>query len=176
MKNDTDNIWFKWLQQGNNEGLRLLFERYYAPMCRYVHTLIDDEASAEDIAQGIFIYVWEHRHDIVITGSVRSYLFASCRNKALNHLRDKRKFTRFEPERHESIYEEMSVETDDLHRLIEEAVMSLPEKCGKIFRMSRQEELPYKEIAKREGISVKTVEAQMYTALKRLKRYLEGHL
>ena len=175
MKNDTDEICFTRLQQGNDEGMRHLFERYYTSLCRYVHTLIKEEASAEDIVQGVFIYMWEHRQDIVITGSVRAYLFASCRNKAMNHLRDNQKFTRFDPELHDTVYEEMSVETDDLHRLIEEAVMSLPEKCGKIFRMKRDDELSYKEIAEREGIAVKTVEAQIHTALKRLKKYLATH-
>ena len=170
MPNAIDIIWFNQIQKGNEESLRLLFDRYYISLCRYVNTLLDDETAAEDIVQGVFIYIWEHRQDIVITKSVRTYLFAACRNKSLNHLRDMRKFTRFVPEQHDSVYEELAVETDDLHRLIEEAVMSLPEKCGKIFRMSREEELSYKEIAEREGIAVKTVESQIHTALKRLKK------
>ena len=176
MKNDAEILWFNWIQKGNEEGLRLLFDCYYVSLCRYVNTLINDEAAAEDIVQGVFIYLWEHRQDIVITNTVRGYLFAACRNKALNHLRNIRKFTRFVPEQHDSVYEEMAVETNDLHRLIEEAVMSLPEKCGKIFRMSREEELSYKDIAEREGIAVKTVEAQIHTALKRIKKHLATHL
>jgi RNA polymerase sigma-70 factor (ECF subfamily) len=176
MTNDTDKLCFISIQQGSHEGLRFLFDRYYISLCRYVHTLIEDESTAEDIVQGVFIYIWEHRLDIALTGSVRAYLFTACRNKALNHLRDMRKFTRFVPEQYDSIYEEMSVETDDLHRLIEEAVTSLPEKCAKIFRMSREDDLSYKEIAEREGIAVKTVEAQIHTALKRLKKYLATHL
>ena len=176
MITDADKIWFISIQQGNHDGLRCLFDRYYIPLCRYVHTLIEDETAAEDIVQGVFIYIWEHRMDLILTGSVRAYLFAACRYKALNHLRDKRKFTRFAPEQHDAVYEEISVEMDDLHRLIEEVVMNLPEKCRKIFRMSREEELSYKEIAEREGIAVKTVEAQIHTALKRLKKHLAVHL
>ena len=169
-------MWFNRMQKSNEEGLRYLFDCYYVSLCRYVNTLVDDETAAEDIVQDVFIYIWEHRQDIVITNSVRTYLFASCRNKSLNHLRNKHKFTRFVPEQHDSVYEEMAVETEDLYCLIEEAVMSLPEKCGKIFRMSREEELSYKEIAEREGIAVKTVEVQIYTALKRLKKYLATYL
>ena len=172
MTNDPDKIWFIRLQQGDHQGLRYLFDQYYTPLCRYVNTLIMDETEAEDIVQTIYIYVWEHREDITLTGSVRSYLFAACHHKALNYLRDKRKFTPFMPEHHDIIYVEMDVETNDLHRLIEEAVLRLPEKCGKIFRMSRVEDLSYKEIADREGITVKTVEAQIHTALKRLRKYL----
>jgi len=176
MTNDPDKIEFIRLQQGDHGGLRYLFDHYYTSLCRYVNTLIMDEIEAEDIVQSIYIYVWEHREDIVLTGSVRSYLIAACRHKALNYLRDRRKFTPFVPEQHDVIYEDMDVETNDLHRLIEEAVMRLPEKCGKIFRMSREDELSYNEIAEREGISVKTVEAHIYTALKRLRKYLEVRL
>lgn len=176
MTNDTDKIWFTRLQQGNHEAFRFLFDRYYTPLCRYVNTLILDETGAEDIVQGVFVYLWEHRADMLLTHSVQSYLFAACRHKALNHLRDQRKFTPFVPEQHDSIYEEMGVEMDDLHRLIEEAVMCLPEKCGKIFRMSRDEDLSYKEIAEREGIAVKTIESQIHTAIKRIKRHLTANL
>ncbi len=54
--------------------------------------------------------------------------------------------------------------------------MSLPEKCHRVFRLSREEELSYKEIAKQKGITVKTVEAQIHTAIKRLKKYLSERL
>jgi len=176
MTNDTDKIWFSRIQQNDGEGLRYLFDCYYVLLCRYVNTLIEDEVAAEDIVQGIFIYIWECRQDIVITDSVRSYLFAACRHKSMNYLRDRYKFTRFVQEQHDSVFEEMAVEADDLHRLIEEAVMSLPEKCGKIFRMSHEEELSYKKIAELEGIAVKTVEAHIHTALKRLRKFLTIHL
>ena len=173
---NTDNFLFGGMQKGSHECLRQLFDRYYVGLCRYVNTLIENEAAAEDIVQGVFVYVWEHRSDIVITVSVRTYLFTSCRYKALNHLRYMRRFTRFEPELHDSVYEEMDIEKDDLHCLIEEAIMSLPDKCGRVFRLRNHEELSYKEIAEREGIAVKTVEAHLHTALKRLKEYLAKQL
>ena len=173
MTDDTDLIWFNWIQKDNEKGLRLLFDRYYVALCRYVRTLIMDETAAEDIVQNVFIYVWEHRQDIQITHSVRTYLFTASRNRAMNHLRDTRRFTRFVPEQHDvAVYEEMSVETDDLHLLIEEAVKILPEKCHRIFQMRCEEDLSYQEIARREGIAEKTVEAHIHTAIQRLKNYL----
>ena len=176
MTNDTDILWFNRIQQGDEESFRLFFDTYYVVLCRYVNTLMEDEAAAEDLVQDLFLYIWEHRLTIAITDSVRNYLFTACRNRVLNYLRDRQRFTRFDTEQHETVYEEWAVETEDLLRLIEEAVSSLPEKCGKIFRMSREEELSHKEIALREGVSSKTVEAHIHTALKRLKKYLTTHL
>jgi len=52
----------------------------------------------------------------------------------------------------------------------------LPEQCRTIFQMSRFDELKYREIADKLGISVKTVENQMGKALKLLREKLVDFL
>jgi RNA polymerase sigma-70 factor (ECF subfamily) len=52
----------------------------------------------------------------------------------------------------------------------------MPEQCGRIFRMSRFEQLRYQEIADQLGISVKTVENQMGKALKIAREHLSDYL
>jgi RNA polymerase sigma-70 factor (ECF subfamily) len=56
-----------------------------------------------------------------------------------------------------------------LRKQLESAIAELPEQCRLIFKMSRFEELKYKEIADNLGISIKTVENQMGKALKILR-------
>ena len=58
-----------------------------------------------------------------------------------------------------------------LNRIIEEAVLSLPEKCGQVFReKSGGTFVLDQEIAKEMQISVKTVEAQITKALKTIDK------
>ena len=52
---------------------------------------------------------------------------------------------------------------------IEEGIAALPEKRREIFRLSREENFKYREIAEKLGISIKTVEVQMGLALKFLR-------
>jgi RNA polymerase sigma-70 factor (ECF subfamily) len=52
----------------------------------------------------------------------------------------------------------------------------LPEQCRTIFQLSRFDELKYREIADKLGISVKTVENQMGKALKLLRAKLADFL
>ena len=59
---------------------------------------------------------------------------------------------------------------------LQKAINALPESCRTIFQLSRFEELKYAEIAAQLGISVKTVEAQMSKALKRLRIQLADYL
>lgn len=56
------------------------------------------------------------------------------------------------------------------------AINKLPERCREIFRLSRFEEMSYKEIAERLSISPKTVENQMGIALAKLKAALNKFL
>ena len=56
------------------------------------------------------------------------------------------------------------------------ALGELPQQCRTIFQLSRFEELKYREIADRMGISVKTVEGQMGKALRILRQKLKGFL
>jgi RNA polymerase sigma-70 factor (ECF subfamily) len=48
----------------------------------------------------------------------------------------------------------------------------LPERCGKIFCMSRFEGLKYSEIAEKLSVSIKTVESNMGRALKEFRKEL----
>ncbi len=68
--------------------------------------------------------------------------------------------------------ESLQIETDEITQLVAEAVSQLPGRCRDIFLKSRNEQLSNAEIAAEMHISVKTVEAQMSKALRRLRGLL----
>ncbi|HEY9551828.1 MAG TPA: sigma-70 family RNA polymerase sigma factor, partial [Prevotella sp.] len=61
------------------------------------------------------------------------------------------------------------LENEELKQLIDSAVNSLPDKCRNVFRMSYLYQMSNAEIAETMEISVRTVEAHMYKALKELR-------
>ncbi len=60
-------------------------------------------------------------------------------------------------------------EVKELNHIIQLTVSRLPPKCQEIFRLSREENLSNKEIARQLGISTKTVENQITIALHRIR-------
>lgn len=64
------------------------------------------------------------------------------------------------------------LEARDMLRCIDAAMESLPDRTREIFMAHRFEELTYPEIAQRMGISVKTVEKHISSALRDLHRAL----
>ncbi|MES2880605.1 MAG: sigma-70 family RNA polymerase sigma factor, partial [Bacteroidota bacterium] len=56
----------------------------------------------------------------------------------------------------------------ELHQRLHAAIDALPPKCRLIFKLIKEDGLKYKDVAELLQLSVKTVEAQMSIALKRV--------
>ena len=60
----------------------------------------------------------------------------------------------------------------ELTHVMDQSIAKLPKQCRRIYEMSREEGLKYREIATILQVSVKTVETQMGRALKHLRNSL----
>ena len=161
------------IREGNEDAFKSLFETYFTPLCRFIYLHLDDKNVAEELAMDIFIYLWENRETFQIQLSLKAYLFQAAKNKCLNELRKKKETVGLDGVEVSTINTSVSaLETEELYRLIQEAVFSLPDKCRNIFLLSRRENLTNQEIARKLNISVKTVEGQITKALKKIKKFL----
>ena len=157
-----------------------LFNELYVPLCRYCIQFIRIPEIAEEIVQEQFVYIWEKRFDIHIHTSLKSYLYASVRNKSIDYL--KSKFARINFVNEQSSYELIEtlnplniIEETELSSIMTIAIESLPEKCHIIFTMSRFGDLTNKQIAQELELSEKTIEAQITIAIKKIKSFVEKY-
>jgi RNA polymerase sigma-70 factor (ECF subfamily) len=139
------------------------------------------EDAALDVAQDVFAHMWEHRHEIVVTGSLRAYLFAAARNRALNILERTRLEARWrehaardEADERRSPGADECVERAELAAEVELALRSLPPRAQEIARLRWVDRLSQREIAQILGIAVPTVSVQLTRAVKRLRALLRG--
>ncbi len=150
-----------------------LFEKYYQNLCRFATGYVRDHDTAEEIVQQAFINLWNQKDNITPEGPVKSYLFTSVKNRCLNHIRDRKKFRSYyldiETELIIPVPEKDNIMEEDLEAQLAKALDKLPEKCREIFILCRFEEMKYKDVAEKLGISQKTVETQMSKALKILR-------
>jgi RNA polymerase sigma-70 factor (ECF subfamily) len=168
----------KLIQEGDTDTFEMIFNKYYKPLVAYSNTILKSHDEAEDIVQQVFITVWNKKQDIGSVQSLKSYLYRSVYNSSLNRI--KQLNVRQEYAKDYVLTHSEGVGTADRHKelqqRIETALEQLPEQCGKIFRMSRFEQLKYQEIADQMGLSVKTVENQMGKALKLMREKLKDYL
>lgn len=167
------------LQVDERQFMEALFSTYFPLVCKAIYRLVQDMATAEDLAQEVFIKIW-NRRDQLNEVYFKAYLHRAAVNMALDHI-DKNKRRGGAPQEIGPRQEELAVSAPVVHlketkARIQLAIDQLPEKCREIFVLSRYEEMSYKEIAQTLGISVKTVENQMITALRKLRVSLKEYL
>ena len=171
----------KLLKADDPGTVKQLFYQFYPFLCNTVFRILKDKALAEDLAQDTFFKFWEKRQDINIQTSLKAYLRRMAVNEALYYLRINKKFQKEEGVEPSDIgIATETVEDQLLHQELEDrisaAIKTLPPRCQEVFRLSRFDELSYKEIAAKMDISIKTVENQMGKALKLLRTALKEYM
>jgi RNA polymerase sigma-70 factor, ECF subfamily len=169
------------LKAGEKTVFEQLFKEHYKPLCSYANTILKDIDLAEEMVQNMFVKLWEKRQMLNITVSVKSYLFRSVHNVCLNNIKHekiKQVYKEYNAEQYRNNFESATqkIYGKELEAGIYKAIEKLPQQCKLIFKMSRFEELKYKEIAETLEISVKTVENQMSKALKIMREELVDFL
>jgi RNA polymerase sigma-70 factor, ECF subfamily len=134
-----------------------LFRRYYARLCGFAFGYLKDGAQTEETVQDVFLTVWQQRDRIKVRESMRAYLFAAVRNRALNRSARARREEQWQQE-NVSSGTTVSAEYSDTADRVRAAVAALPPACRSALTLRWQEEMSYAEIAEALGVSVKTVE------------------
>jgi len=167
------------LRQGDERAFAAVFTRYHVELFRLALRYVRLPALAEDIVQDVLLYLWERRRELVITTSLKSYLLAAVKHRALDYLKSQYARQVYESDLPEDLpaaaRADAPLQEKQLVAAIQQAIAALPEKCRLIYTLSRSAELSYQEIASQLGLSVKTVEAQMGIALRKLRGRLQGY-
>lgn len=180
IKEHTQELFlFAEMKQGKEYAFDFFFNYYYPGLCVYAQNMFSlPEEETKNMVQDVFLKFWNDRRKIVITTSVRSYLFVSVKNRSLDYLKKKkRQGTKIEFEGKD--FSEEAIDTyvlSELETLFKESLDKLPARCREVFELSRFEGLKNRDIAKQLDISEKTVENQMTKALKILKVELKDYL
>lgn len=144
-----------------------LFSVLFA-MCGEVHL-------SEDIMQECYIRLWQHIHEVKDDHAILALLRQYARNIFLDEMRKRGRqkalllnVTRedLSPPADEKIIGE------EKHQLIQRAINKLPQQQQLIFRMHKEHDMSYRQIAAELEIATGTIEKQMNRALRSLKHEL----
>lgn len=178
---ETVDLLFERVVKDDHSAFEQMFRSNYSDLCAYSRQLVACPQLAEEIVDDVFCSLWDNRKRIHINTSFRAYLITSIRNRCLDSLRRSKSKNIYVLEDAQMVRCKQSIALEslmyeELRDRIEGAVNRLPRQCQTIFRMSREEDLPYKDIAQRLNISIKTVDAQIGRALKHIRHIIASHL
>ena len=152
----------------------------YAYCCKY----INDGEQAKNVVQECFVNLWNNHTDIKV--SHESYLFRAVHYRCILHFRSLKVHSNYETSGKQTLKEMeihpempnplMELYVKEINELLQHCVEKLPEKCRLVFMMSRYQGMKNQDIAAKLGISVRTVDSQIYHALKISKKKLKDYL
>lgn len=158
-----------------------VFRQCYPHVLAYASGIVGSDEAA-DIVQDVFADLWERRAFIEMGEQVEAFLIRAAYTRALNRLKHKNVTQRYIDAvmAIEERREQLSMHTplreimdSELNEAISEAISQLPDKCREVFRMSYIQGKHNKDIATELRLSVKTVDAHIYKALKTLRAQLK---
>jgi len=133
---------------------------------------VKDIFVAEEIVQDIFLKIWEDKDLLSTVNAIKSYLHRSVVNTSINYINRQKNIEQHHLKIAAHLTDDdidLIDEQNELIALLYNEIDLLPEKCQKVFKMSRLEGLKYRDIALELGISEKTVENHMGNALRILR-------
>ncbi|QEH43876.1 RNA polymerase sigma-70 factor [Chitinophaga sp. XS-30] len=152
-----------------------VYRHYFPILFAAARKYIDDKSLAEEMIQDVFLNIWEKDLAPDHPAALKSYLFRALINRVMNHFqREKRLRHHHEALQHlsEESYLCTFIEEQELRENIHKAIEALPDRCKKIFKMSRFDGMKNQQIADSLQLSVKTIENQMTIALRQLRATL----
>ena len=158
----------------DQQAYRELYMAFFPPLLQFANGFIKSRQSAEEIVSDVFITIWEKRNRLEHISNLKLYLYTATRNTAINYITRHNKVMITElselPIEPQSLHydPERMLITSEMKKMIAEAINSLPTRCKLIFKLVKEDELKYREVAELLKVSIKTVETQMSIALKRI--------
>ena len=161
-------------------AFRKIYEFYQGRIFAFAYMHAKSRDIAEEAVQEVFIRLWERRDQIREDQVLENYIKVSTRNQVMNMLKkasldlslQARIRAGIEALKNEAPDRLLEKELARLHQL---AIRSLSVQQQQVYRLSREEELTYDEIATRLGISRNTVKSHMKEALKALRSRIGTH-
>ena len=170
------------VKNSKKSSFQKLFFQFHDQLFRFVVYRVQDTDIAKDITQETFLRIWEKRGSLQPEKSFFSLLARISTNLCYDHFR----YTEVRLRNRDSIPEygkshfdnpEEVVQAQAIEKIIRKLVNEkLPQKCRLIFILSRIEGLSNQEISSKLSLSIRTVENQIYRALKILKKHMRKYL
>ena len=131
---------------------------------------------AEELVSDVFFALWENRKQLVEITNFDAYIYRIAKFRVLKYLRDNKTLTVDLDEVPIELFAftETTPEDDYISRelidALNEAIEQLPTKSKLAFKLVREDCMKYKDAAEHLGISVKTLEAQLTYAMKKIAK------
>ncbi len=178
----TDEQLMACLQEGRNDALAVLFDRYQKLVLSIALKIVRDPGEAEDVAQTVFLDIYRAVAQFdPRKGNTKVWLIQYAYHRAINrrqHLQSREFYNRTELEKLEARPREVQaafgLASPEIKTLVRQSMSALSNKQKSVVEMACYEGLSMREIAERTGDSFVNVRHHYYRGLQKLRSFISG--
>jgi RNA polymerase sigma-70 factor (family 1) len=181
-----DAVYLQQLQlqiaRGDQRSFEDLYRLFYARLFNFALLYVHKREIAEEVVNDVMINIWNKQQTLHQVQNLETYIFAAVRNRSLNYMstysawhvmpddtRGQGAIINFNDPEKELEWKEISFR-------LNQAIDQLPEQCRTVFKLIKEEGFRYKQVAEILNISPRTVETQLFRAIKKLDKVIEVYL
>ena len=186
MINETELI--ERLKEGDETAFKTIVEQWQNMVYNTILGIVQNETEAEDLAQDVFIKVFEKIGTFKGDSKFSTWLYRIATTTALDHLRSKKRKKRFgflqslsgtSGEEKEQIpdFNHPGVSLDNKERaaVLFKAIEELPDNQKAAYTLHKLEGLSYRDVSEVLNTTVSAVESLMSRANQNLRKQLEDY-
>ncbi|WP_300602720.1 sigma-70 family RNA polymerase sigma factor [Niabella sp.] len=174
MHTEEINALIEGLKKDDAQAFDQLFRLFYRRLLKFALQFLTVQQDAEDVVSIFFVRLWQKRKNLPVIHYPETYFYTAVRNTCLNYKRAHK--LRMITDSNDPGTDHHPAESKELQRLLEKAVQALPLQRKLIFMLVKEDGLKCREVAVILNLSVRTVESQLYKAVKTLAGEISGHL
>ncbi len=175
MKNSNLTEAVNQLAISNSEAsYKSIFKYLFNPIKRFSFCLLKSHELAEEVASDVMFILWQRRTDLLLVENLYAYALIVARNLSLNTIKKNLKTDTIS-------IDDISIDifldnntpeqiliNAELRIKIEQTINQLPPKGKLVFKLIKEDGLSYKDVAEILSISIKTVDAHLVSAVKKI--------
>jgi RNA polymerase sigma-70 factor (family 1) len=181
-----DAVFLQQLQQkiarGDQRSFEDLYRLFYARLLNFALLYVHKREIAEEVVNDVMINVWNKQQTLQQVQNLETYIFAAVRNQALNYMS---KYSAWHVLSDASYEQSAIINLNDPEKELEwkeisfhlkRAIDQLPGQCRTVFKLIKEEGFRYKQVAEILNVSSRTVETQLFRAIKKLDKIIAVYL
>lgn len=170
------------INNGDESAFKELFIIYRDRLFNYVFKVTKSREISEEIVMDVFLKLWDGKALVMEIENFPAFIFSIARNKSIDFLRKAAKDKILQ----ELIWNEVQMRDDvqsddlvivnDLKRELNVAVEKLSSQRRAVYKLSREEDMSYDQIAKHLHLSKNTIKNHIVASLRLIRIHLDTKL
>ena len=174
----ADNELVEKLRKGDVNDFDQVYLKYAGKLYAFSFKYLKTKDEAEELVQSVFLKVWENQRTLKSDTSFKSFLFSIAYHEICNLFRQRSYLRKFMESslisnREASVEAEEQIDAQFISEHLDRIIAKLPEKQRIIFKKSRQEGKPSREIAADMGLTAGTVDNYLSESLRFIRNQLK---